>query len=210
MHRLLIPATLLLMLGCAAATSSQFYTLSATTQPAAQDAKMAAKMAAKMSVAVGPVSIPAGVDRPQMVISSGANQVQLDEFNRWAAPLQNDINRVVAENLVNMLGTPQVSLFPQTASTHADYRVSIEVQSFTSSLGEAATLDAVWTVRRMQDDASQVGRSTLREPVNAVPAEQSHAALAAAHSRALARMSQDIADALRNLQRTPPKTDEVK
>ena len=206
MHRLLIPATLLLMLGCAAATSSQFYTLSATTQPAAQDAKMAAKM----SVAVGPVSIPAGVDRPQMVISSGANQVQLDEFNRWAAPLQNDINRVVAENLVNMLGTPQVSLFPQTASTHADYRVSIEVQSFTSSLGEAATLDAVWTVRRMQDDASQVGRSTLREPVNAVPAEQSHAALAAAHSRALARMSQDIADALRNLQRTPPKTDEVK
>jgi hypothetical protein len=192
---LLIPTALLLVAGCASAPSSQFYTLSATSQAAAP--------ASKMSVAVGPVSIPAGVDRPQMVISSGANQVQLDEFNRWAAPLQSDINRVVAENLVKMLSTPSVTLFPQTASVKADYRVSIEVQSFVSTLGEAAALDAVWTVRRMRDNATETGRSTVREPVNADAAEKSHAALAAAHSRALARMSQDIADAVRNLERTP-------
>ena len=191
----LIPATLLLVVGCAAAPSSEFYTLSASTQPATSTSKI--------SVAVGPVSIPAGVDRPQMVINTGANQVQLDEFNRWAAPLQSDINRVVAENLVKMLGTPQVSLFPHTASTQADYRVSIEVQSFVSTLGESSALDAVWTVRRMKDNAIQTGRSTLSEPAKAAAAEQSHAALAAAHSRALARMSQDIADALRTLEQAP-------
>jgi len=197
MHRLstlLIP-TALLVVGCASAPSSQFYTLSATTQPAAQ--------AAKLSIAVGPVSIPASVDRPQMVISTGANQVQLDEFNRWAAPLQNDISRVVAENLVKMLGTPSVTLFPQTASAKAEYRVSIEVQSFVSTLGEAATLDAVWTVRRTKDDATQSGRSTVREQADAVAADKSHDALAAAHSRAIARMSQDIADAVRTMERAP-------
>jgi hypothetical protein len=192
---LLIPAALTLLAGCASAPSSQYYTLSTTTQPAAP--------ASKISIAVGPVSIPAAVDRPQLVISTGTNQVQLDEFNRWAAPLQSDINRVVAENLVKMLGTPQVTLFPQTASAQADFRVSIEVQSFTSSLGEAATLDAVWTVRRMKDNATQTGRTTQREPVSATPAEKGHDALAAAHSRAIARMSQDIADAVRALERTP-------
>lgn len=195
MRRLFIPVALLLVTGCASAPSAQFYTLSATTQ--------AATPAAKMSVAVGPVSIPAAVDRPQMVISTGANQVQLDEFNRWAAPLQSDINRVVAENLVKMLGTPSVTLFPQTPGAHADYRVSIEVQSFVSTLGEASSLDAVWSVRRMKDNATQTGRSTLSEPAKAVTADKSHDALAAAHSRAIARMSQDIADALRTLERAP-------
>jgi hypothetical protein len=27
----------------------------------------------------------------------GTNQMRLDEFNRWAGPLQNNISRVVAE-----------------------------------------------------------------------------------------------------------------
>ena len=55
---------------------------------------------------VGPVSVPAVVDRPQIVVTTGPNQVRLDEFNQWASPLQNNIARVVAENLVAMLGTP--------------------------------------------------------------------------------------------------------
>lgn len=192
---LLIAAALTLLVGCASAPSSQFYTLNAARQPAAS--------ASKISIAVGPVSIPTVVDRPQMVLSTGSNQVQLDEFNRWATPLQNDISRVVAENLVKMLGTPSVTLFPQTASAQAGYRVSIEVQSFVSTLGEAASLDAVWNVRRMKDNATQSGRSTVREPVDAVTADKSHDALAAAHSRAVAHMSQDIADAVRTLESAP-------
>jgi uncharacterized lipoprotein YmbA len=46
------------------------------------------------------VAIPAAVDRPQFVIQKGPNQVAIDEFNRWAAPLAASIGRTVAENLV--------------------------------------------------------------------------------------------------------------
>ncbi len=148
-----------------------------------------------MSVAVGPVSIPASVDRPQIVVSMSANQVWLDEFNRWASPLQNNIARVVAENLVAMLGTPRVTIFPQTLSAAADYRAAIEVQRFDSAPGEAATLDAVWTVSRTKDGKSRTGRTTVRETA----ADKSYDALAAAHSRAVARLSRDIADAVRAL-----------
>ncbi len=151
-----------------------------------------------VSVAVGPVSIPAIVDRPQFVVSTGPNEVRVDEFNRWAAPLADDISRVVAEDLVVLLGTPRVTLYPQQAAD-AQYRVSIGVQRFESTVNEAALLDAQWSVRRTHDGLSQSGRTTLTEAATA----SGYDALAAAHSRALSRLSYDIAQAVRALEAVP-------
>ena len=179
---------LLLAWGCTSTTSSRFYTLSAAGTPAAASAS-------DVSVAVGPVTIPAQVDRPQIVTSNGPNQVRLDEFNRWAAPLQNNIARAVVENLVALLGTPYVTLYPQTLSADAQYRVAIEVQDFASAPGEYGAVDAVWTVRRMKDGETRSGRTTAREPVQ----EKGYDPLVAAHSRAVSHLSRDIAQALRDL-----------
>ena len=143
------------------------------------------------------MSIPAVVDLPQIVVTTGPNQVSIDEFNRWASPLANNISRTVAENLVLLLGTPRVSLFQQSLNADADYRVAIEVQTFESAPGDAATLNAVWLVRRARDGKSETGRTSTREPAT----DKGYDALAAAHSRALSRMSQDIADAIRALDR---------
>ena len=184
-----ILCSLTVVAGCAS-TPSRFYTLRAVTKPAAATSEI--------SVAVGPVSVPAEVDRPEIVVTTGPNQVRLDEFNLWASPLQDNIARVVAENVGAILGTRRVSLFPQTLSADADYRAAIEVQSFESALGEGALLDAAWTVRRAKDGRTETGRATIREPVQSGGYE----ALAGAHSRALARLSQDIADAVRALDRS--------
>lgn len=175
--------------GCASSPVTRFYTLSAAAAPVATSSQL--------SVVVGPVSVPAVVDRPQIVVSTGPNQVRLDEFNQWASPLQNNIARVVAENLVAMLGTPRVILFSQPLGVGSDYRAAIEVQRFESAPGEAATLDAVWTVSRIKDGKSQTGRTTVRE----VASDRGYDALAAAHSRGLARLSRDIADAVGALDR---------
>jgi len=176
--------------GCTSTPASRFYTLSADPTPAATSSDL--------SVAVGPVSVPAVVDRPQMVVRVGPNQVRLEEFNRWASPLQNGIARAVAENLVAMLGTPRVTLSQQTVSTDSEYRAAIEVQRFESAPGEAATLEAVWTVSRTKDGGSRMGRTLARE---ATP-DRGFDSLAAAHSRAVARLSRDIADAVRGLARS--------
>jgi uncharacterized protein len=192
MHRLTSTAALCIFVGFAAGCASpmsRFYTLSAANAPAAT--------ASNLSVVVGPVSVPAVVDRPQIVVTTGPNQVRPEEFNRWAAPLQNSIGRVIAENLVAMLGTPRVVLFSQTLGAEVDYRAAIEVQRFESAPGEAATLDAVWTVSRTKDGKSQTGRTTVRE----VASDKGYDELAAAHSRGLARLSRDIADAVRALDR---------
>src|SRR5262245_45671988 len=126
--------------GCASTPAARFYTLSAATTPAATSSDL--------SVVVGPVTVPAVVDRPQIVVTAGPNQMRLEEFNRWASPLQDNIARVVAQNLVVLLGTPHVTLSSQTVSAaDVGYRAAIEVQGFDSALGDAATLDATWIVR---------------------------------------------------------------
>ena len=167
---------------------SHFYTLSATATPTT--------VVSSLSIAVGPVSVPAVVDRPEIVVSTGPNEVWPDDFNRWASPLQDNLSRAVAENLVAILGTPRVSLFPQTLSAGADYRVAIEVQRFESTPGKAALLDAVWTVRRNKDGKAQTGRTNVTEELH----DSNYDALAAAHSRAVAQLSQHIAEAIRVLQ----------
>jgi uncharacterized protein len=187
----IVCAVAVLVAGCSS-PPSHLYTLNHTATPGTTTSNV--------SVVVGPVSIPAIVDLPQIVVSTGPNQVSLNEFERWASPLQDNISRVVAENLVAILGTPRVSLFLQSLNASADYHVAIEVQSFESAPGEAATLNAVWIVRRTKDGKAETGRTAVREPT----LQKDYDTLAAAHSRALARMSQDIADAIRALDRVAP------
>jgi uncharacterized protein len=191
---LVVPCVVaILAAGCGSTPPSRFYTLSAAAPPATASSDL--------SVAVGPIVVPAAVDRPQIVVAMSANEVWLDEFNRWASPLANNIARVVAENLVSMLGTPRVTLWPQTLSPGVDYRAAVEVQRFDSAPGMAATVEAVWTVSRTRDGASQTGRTSARETAG----DKSYDTLAAAHSRAIARLSQDIADAVRALDRSPSR-----
>ena len=183
-----VPCALLLLIVACSSPISRFYSLTSAPPPAAAPSDL--------SVLVNPVIIPAAVDRPQMVVSVRQNQVLVDEFNRWVGPLQNGIARVVAENLVGLLGTSRVTVSTQTIA-FPDYRVAIDVQRFDSALGEAATLDAFWTVVRLKDAKTQTGRTSLREPTTA----PGYDGVAAAHSRALARLSQDIAAAVQALNR---------
>ena len=187
MPRMATIATVCVLAASCSSAPPHFYTLShnatAGVRPGATSSNL--------SVIVGPVSIPAIDDVPQITVRNSPNAVSLEEFNRWASPLQSNISHVVADNLGEMLGTTRVSLSSQSVNADADYRVAIDVQTFESVPGNAATLSALWIVRTA-GGKSQIGRTTVRE---ASP-EKGFAALAAAHSRALAHLSQDIADTI--------------
>src|SRR5258705_769206 len=133
--------------GCASTPQPRFYALSAAPAPSGA-ALTPASAISSVSVSVGPVSVPALVDRPQIVVSTSQNRVKLDERNRWDAPLQDNLSQVIAQNVVGILGTPQVSVFPKASAADAQYRVAVELQRFESMPGTAALLDATWTVLR--------------------------------------------------------------
>ncbi|MGA2788528.1 MAG: PqiC family protein [Verrucomicrobiota bacterium] len=171
--------------GCAS-SPSRFYTLNSVANGDGSPAP-------NYAVVVGPVSIPALVDRPQFVVQVATNRVQVDEFNRWAEPLNNNITRVVAGDLAALLGTPQVATAP-LANFDPAYRVSIDIQRFESVRNKSVLVEAVWVVRRTTGGgATCSGRTVASEPVHG----DGFDALAAAHSRALAKVSGDIAAVIR-------------
>jgi uncharacterized lipoprotein YmbA len=81
LHRILpVVSITFVALGAAACSTapSRFYTLASTATP--NDAPPA-----RYAVMVGPVSVPGTVDRPEFVVQTAPNRVEIDEFNRWAA-----------------------------------------------------------------------------------------------------------------------------
>jgi len=171
--------------GCGTTAPSRFYTLAST-------ASGDRAPAVGTGVMVGPVSVPASVDRPEFVVHVAPNRVEVDEFNRWAAPLGEGIARTVAGDLAALLGTPDVATAP-FANFDPVYRVTINVQRFDSVQGEAALLEAVWAVRETAGGKTRSGRTVAREALEGPDFD----AFAAAHSRALAKLSADIAAAIR-------------
>jgi len=171
--------------GCARSASPRLYTLVST-------ATAGSAPPARYGVMVGPVSVPGSVDRPEFVIQVAPNRVEVDELHRWAAPLGEGIARAVAGDLAVLLGTPEVATAP-FANFAPDYRVTINVQRLDSVPGESVLVEAVWAVRKASGGHAHSGRTVARETVE----DAGFDALAAAHSRALATLSTDIAAAIR-------------
>lgn len=171
--------------GCGTSAPARFYTLDSTASP--NGAPLA-----HATVMVGPVTIPAAVDQPQFVVQVAPNRVEVDEFNRWVAPLNDSIAHAVAGDLAVLLGTPDVAA-AALVNFNPAYRVTINVQRFESIRGQAALVEGVWAVRRTAGGDTRSGRTVAREAVQ----DDGFDALAAAHSRALARLSGDIAAAIR-------------
>jgi uncharacterized lipoprotein YmbA len=197
-----IPLALLAVLAaCATSPTPRYYTLGAgagNTAPVqiATDA---------LSIWVAPVTLPESVDRPQMVVRVAPNRVAILDGHRWAEPLSGAMSRAIAADLAALLGGARVSAEAQHAASGAQFRVLVDVQRFESVPGQGVTLEALWLVRRQGETDGPRGHALVTEAVRGAPADPAGApdydALAAAHSRALAALSRDIAQALRQAKR---------
>jgi len=184
----LLPAAALaaaLLGGCGSSPVTHFYTLNAAA-PAPTGSKVA------YSVALGAVALPDGLDRPQIVLRGAGNQVSFSEFERWVGALKDEIALAVAANLKQSLGGAAVFAYPVSGGMNADVNVQLYVQRFDAVLGDAATVEVLWQVSPARG-AARTGRSSVREPV----AGAGYDAVVAAHGRALAAVSRDVATAIR-------------
>ncbi len=191
-RHLTLPSALLALTffaGCATSPESKFYTLS----PVEVAGQAAPANPVSISIAIDPVTVPELVDRPQIVSRLDANRVSIDEFARWAEPLKSQISRVLAADLAQRIPGAIVSSYPQRVDDNA-YRVSVDVQSFDSSVGGITMLAVIWSVRPPKRGEALSGRTVVYEPVSG----PGYDAMVAAHSRALASVAGDIAVATRS------------
>lgn len=181
-------ALLFVLAACGSAPKEQFYTLMNSTK-----GDIASLPSQDYAVAVGPVFVPDIVDRPQFVLRMRGSEVMISEQVRWAEPLKEGIARAVAANLAQSLNNARVSPRAQVGAGEPDYRVIVDVQRFDSALEEGATLEVMWTVRRLKDGEQGSGRVRVHQPI----AGQGYDELVKAHVLAIGEVSRGIADAVR-------------
>ncbi len=145
---------------------------------------------APVVVGVGPISIPAYLDRSSIVVRSGDDgEVGLSGDHRWAELLREGIPRTLAGNLSAMIPTDAVPLFPWREPWTVRYRVTLDILRFDGALGRTVVLDARW---RLLDGA---GKELALRAVHfeEACADKTYGGLVSAHNRLLASLSRDIA-----------------
>lgn len=149
-----------------------------------------ASPAAVLVVGVGPVNLPAYLDRPQMVIRRAPDVIEIREFDQWGEPLRDAITRVVAVNLARLLPESRVVTFPWRSTEDIRYQVVLDIVQMDGPAGGSVALDARWRVLDRAGSEVVARVSRLSEPAGA-------GTTAAAMSRALGALSHDIARDLR-------------
>jgi len=177
--------------GCARSQTPRFYTLS--PMPPDEVTSKPQSPARNAVVGIGPVTLADYLDQPDMLTRTGDNQLKKAEYDRWAGSLKDDFINVLADNIGLLVPTQRIYLYPWRGSVPIGYQVAVEVVRCDGRLGDAAELVARWSVfKGPEKKLLKMNRSSIREPVTG----GDYAALVAAQSRAVAKLSQEIAEAI--------------
>ena len=172
--------------GCGSVPVENFYTLTAAAPTSAAPASKG------IDIFIGPITVPEMLDRPQLVMQFAPNRIAVLEQQRWAQPLASEILRVMALNLQNNLVNARVTTQRQAGVTDTATRLSLEVLRFDSLLGKEVNIELSWLVQHGAAGKPIRGRAAAREAV----AAPGYDAIMTAHSRALATLSRDLAEAI--------------
>lgn len=187
-------SALLLLTACGTTSPSRFYTL----EPADSIVRpSAAASTDQIAVLVGPFRFADYLDRPHIVSRQGEAELEIAEFDRWAAPLPAVFQRTVAANLTKGLGSQRVLEFPTNLTSRGAYQVNGRVTRFDTDAGGRAVLTVQWGIQ--SSDGAPVKpftRSHYEHETNG----SSYRARVGAQSATVAEFSRDIASAIIDLQ----------
>ena len=185
----------LVLSGCTSTPPTRFFILS----PIAGSERIGARMGERcFAIGIGPVKIPEYLNQPEIVTRITQNEIRVDEFTKWAEPLENNISRALAENLPSLLCIRSMAIFPWRGQTPIDYRIDVYVIHMDGVLGESALLDVSWSIAAGTDGKKSpllTKRSTYKE----LTGGGDHGAFVSAQSRNLASLSREIAEAILQL-----------
>ncbi len=179
----------LAMTGCASSPPLHYYTLSevpaSTRLTATGDT---------VPVRLDRVTIPTELDRSQLVRRVDATRLQIMDNDRWAAPLEDTIRRVLSVDLASRLPPEMVANPYEPSVGEKRQSLSVDIEEFYGDSTCAVTLRASWLLKQ-PDNQSSRGTEQTQVPANSscnmdlVPKLM---------SQALAQLSDHIAAAIAN------------
>ncbi|MDJ0928900.1 MAG: PqiC family protein [Gammaproteobacteria bacterium] len=149
----------------------------------------------KPILGVGPLTMPEYLGRSQMVTRGPGAEMIVDDFNRWAEPLDRAIHRIVASNIDSLVDGVAVVAFPYSSMIAVDYRLIGRVDRFDADETGRTILDVQWGIGRPDRTLMVAGRRRHYE-VQARSASDPDA-IAQAMNDLVNEFSRDVADELK-------------
>jgi uncharacterized protein len=176
---------LLFLCACASSPPMRFYTL---TELAPQAPPTAGANA--IPVRIGRVTVPGELDRPSLVRRVDETRLEISERDRWAAPLDEMLTRVLFSDLTARL--PPGTVLDPNGPSGGEHRqlLTVDVQEFYFTGDCAVRLRATWTLRQPDRRTSQTNEDIRLAPGGSCSGT---ASVPAQMSRALAQLSDHIA-----------------
>ena len=185
----------LVLAGCLGGPSAptNFYMLSPLSPSQAGTA--AATAEGRIPISLATVVVPEYLNRNEIVVNLDNTVYRLAEFNQWAEPLNDNLTRVLAVNLTNLLQEDSITVFLSSdSSILPDYRLEVDVVRLDGNLGGQAALVAQWALLAgEEDDLILMRRLEYQEPAT----DQTYKGLVLAKSRMVEKLSRDIAAAVK-------------
>jgi uncharacterized lipoprotein YmbA len=177
---------------------SRFFNLTAmSATPGEREAPSPSSAAAPASVyGLGPVKLPAYLDRNELATRVSPTEVTYSSTDRWAQPLAATFTAVLLQDLSVLLDTNRILPYPWAGSARVDYQIEIDVLQFDNDVSGNTRLIARWRVRDVRHATFVVAKETT--VTQSRPLGDTDARVAAL-SDALDVLGQDIAGALRRL-----------
>jgi hypothetical protein len=180
-----------IFLGGCRSQSPRFYALNPIQED--QVSSKRTSPARNAIIGIGPVKLADYLDQSLLVTRTNDNQAVKAEFDRWVGSFKDNFINVLADNIGVLLPTERIYLYPWRVSVPIEYQVAVDIVRCDGRLGDAAFLEARWSLFGGADKKLlKTNRSSIREPVSGTD----YAALVAAQSRALAKFSQEIVEAI--------------
>lgn len=185
----LLAAIGLMAAGCATTPTTRFHTL--LPAPVAAVSRATPTTPAQ-AWELGPVTVPLQVDQPQFVVRMPDDTLAVLEYERWIAPLGDEIRGALIQRIGSAFAVNPTSA-AAPAAQGKPWRVAIDVQRFDSAVGRYARLETEWAIRPADGSGPMLRcRSVFEQPVAAgVPA------LAAGHRAAVAQLGDTLAAVLK-------------
>ena len=173
-----------LLAGCAGVSDSYYLLTAAGPAPSGGGP----------GIGVGPVSVAEYADRSNLIFQSGPQKLEVAESHHWAGEVRKSVATAMAANLGRQLGTGNVRTYPWERDDELRYQVAIDIRQFHGTSDGQALLEASWRVYQLPGGRLISARSgTYLELQRRDGFEE----LAAAQSRALVRLAEDIARGMR-------------
>ena len=180
--------------GCGITKPSMFYTLNSLN--ATEKVKSISPETRSISIMLNPVDIPDYLDRSNIVTRSSQNKLEISEYHRWGGSLQEDIMRVLAENLSILLSQNNVNVIMFKIGVPVDYKMTVDLVRFDIMSDKNVLLKSHWTVTGKDGKIVVPLQGTeLIEKVSGT----GYSAQVDAMSHALEKLSREMAEKIESL-----------